>query len=199
MRKYTNLCRAWRLLLDPNGVGRVSFQAFCSAARSIGFHDVARVWSALDANRSGFISMDEWDPVSLSYLMEFRKICYRDYAGVVAAIDLAMDTTKSRTVTIKEFERFCERHDFKGNVKKLMEALDLHQHGFLTADDLAFLDNWQGERSIKTTPHFELKSARLWAPPSIRKRSRRKPVMPKTARREVGEVEHKSRIFSEPW
>ena len=34
VRKYTCLSRAWRVLLDAKGVGRISFHAFCDAARS---------------------------------------------------------------------------------------------------------------------------------------------------------------------
>ena len=40
-RKYGNMCRAWRLLLNPGGNGRVSFVPFCNAARSMGFVNVS--------------------------------------------------------------------------------------------------------------------------------------------------------------
>jgi len=182
VRKYSSLCRAWRLLLDPKGVGRVSFHAFCDVARSIGWHDVARLWSALDQNRSGFLSMDEWDPASFGNLMEFRRICYREYAGMESAFTLALDATGSRTANPQDLHLFCERHGFEGNVKHLMQALDVRQLGFFTVQDLAFLAKWQGERAVKTTPHFELKSARLWAPSLVRRRHR-KPTIPPARRK----------------
>ena len=52
-RKYGNLVRAWRILLDPGGNGRVSFVPFCNAARQMGFVNVstrpdARKTQALD-------------------------------------------------------------------------------------------------------------------------------------------------------
>lgn len=40
-RKYGNMCRAWRILLNPGGNGRVSFVPFCNAARSMGFVNVS--------------------------------------------------------------------------------------------------------------------------------------------------------------
>ena len=40
-RKYGNMTRAWRILLDPGGNGRVSFVPFCNAARSMGFVNVS--------------------------------------------------------------------------------------------------------------------------------------------------------------
>jgi len=177
VRKYTCLIRAWRLHLDAKGVGRISFHAFCDVCRSLGFKDVGRVWAALDNNRSGFISLEEWDPVSFQNLMEFRCICYREYGGMDIAFDLGLDTTRSRTATLSHLQSFCERNGFRGKVNLLMQALDVHQNGFFTAVELDFLTKWQGERSLKTTPHFEIKAARLWAPPMVRKRSRKKPVM----------------------
>mmetsp|Transcript_95286 Transcript_95286/g.149994 ORF Transcript_95286/g.149994 Transcript_95286/m.149994 type:complete len:370 (-) Transcript_95286:41-1150(-) len=184
VRKYTSLCRAWRLLLDPKGVGRVSFHALCEASRSVGFHDTSRLWAALDRNRSGFVTMDEWDPEVFQLLMDFRQLCNREYGSLEHAFVMALDTTKSRTVMLQELRDFCFRHDFRGNVKALMEALDVNRHGFLRIGDLEFLSTWQGERHVKTTPHFEMKSARLWAPHApTRERGRRfcrKSAMPKS-------------------
>ena len=40
-RKYGKLVRAWRILLDPGGNGRVSFVPFCNAARDMGFVNVS--------------------------------------------------------------------------------------------------------------------------------------------------------------
>ena len=40
-RKYSKLVRAWRILLDPGGNGRVSFVPFCNAARAMGFVNVS--------------------------------------------------------------------------------------------------------------------------------------------------------------
>lgn len=40
-RKYGNMTRAWRILLNPGGNGRVSFVPFCNAARSMGFVNVS--------------------------------------------------------------------------------------------------------------------------------------------------------------
>lgn len=40
-RKYGNMTRAWRVLLNPGGNGRVSFVPFCNCARSMGFVNVS--------------------------------------------------------------------------------------------------------------------------------------------------------------
>lgn len=47
--------------MDPKGVGRVSFAAFCDVARSMGFGELRQLWCALDTNRSGFLTLEKWD------------------------------------------------------------------------------------------------------------------------------------------
>jgi len=146
VRRYTTLCRAWRLLLDPKGNGRVSFTAFCVAARSIGFGDVRKMWAALDLNESGFLSMDEWDPAVFRCLSEFRDICRYHYGSLQTAFSLGLDRTGSKTVTIAELLKFCEEKDFTGDPQVLFRALDVDMRGCLVADNLEFLSSWQGER-----------------------------------------------------
>eukprot|EP00438_Fugacium_kawagutii_P001913 Skav218220 [mRNA] locus=scaffold1375:124207:128654:- [translate_table: standard] len=72
-RKYGNMTRAWRVLLNPGGNGRVSFVPFCNCARSMGFVNVSTLWRHLDVKSSGFITLDNWDPHAYRVLMEFRE------------------------------------------------------------------------------------------------------------------------------
>jgi len=161
LRKYERLCRAWRLLLDPGGVGRVPFGAFCNAARTIGQWDLPRIWSGLDVNQSGFITLDEWDPIAFRNLSEFRDICYREFGGMDAGFDFGMDHDSARKVDLRKVERFCERFDFAGDPRALFEALDVHRHTFIIKDDLEFLVRWQGERYPKRHRECGFELARL--------------------------------------
>lgn len=145
-RKYRNMVRAWRLLLDRKGVGRVSFSAFCIAARSMGFCDLRKLWAALDSNQSGFITLDKWDPEGFNILMQFKRVCRKEYGVLETAFKLGMDQTGSNTVTLNELVRFCEAVSFAGDVQVLFLALDVHEQGFITLDELDFLSRWQGER-----------------------------------------------------
>lgn len=145
-RKYTSLCLAWRLLLDVEGNGRVSFQHFCRTVKRIGFKEPKRLWCVVNTRKTNFLTLDEWDPLSFRNLYEFRAICLEQYGSMDCAFNYGMDTTGSRTVTIAELENYCERFDFTGDVKVLFEALDMHQHGFITHDELEFLAQWEGEK-----------------------------------------------------
>eukprot|EP00747_Dinoflagellata_sp_TGD_P166377 gnl/TRDRNA2_/TRDRNA2_189081_c0_seq1.p1 gnl/TRDRNA2_/TRDRNA2_189081_c0~~gnl/TRDRNA2_/TRDRNA2_189081_c0_seq1.p1 ORF type:complete len:440 (+),score=42.06 gnl/TRDRNA2_/TRDRNA2_189081_c0_seq1:62-1381(+) len=149
IRKYGNLCRAWRQLLDPGGVGRVSFVQFCKAARLIGWCNVKPLWFGLDADKSGFITLGEWDPVAFRNVSEFREICYKEYGGMDTAFLFGMDRTHSHTVTLQELKEWCNEMEYSGDVPRLFHALDGPKHGFLTLDCLDFLSKWQGERFSK--------------------------------------------------
>jgi len=146
IRKYRTLSRTWRLLLDPEGVGRVPFTPFCAAARSVGFGNVKRLWAGLDSNQSGFFTMDEWDPVVSRTLTDFRKLCYDNYGGMDCAFSIGMDFNKSGQVTFNELQRFCYNLEYDGDVTVLFKALDLHQRGFISPFEVDFLARWQAER-----------------------------------------------------
>ncbi|CAE8616138.1 unnamed protein product [Polarella glacialis] len=146
VRKYGSMIRAWRLLLDPGGNGRVAFVQFCSAARAIGFSQVATLWANLDSNSSGFVSLDSWAPFSYRALMEFRHICYSQFGGLNEAFNFGMDKNGSGTCTKAEFVLFLEDFDYSGDIDVLWNALDENRGGFITADELDFLSRWEGER-----------------------------------------------------
>eukprot|EP00929_Paragymnodinium_shiwhaense_P013141 TRINITY_DN121005_c0_g1_i1.p1 TRINITY_DN121005_c0_g1~~TRINITY_DN121005_c0_g1_i1.p1 ORF type:complete len:419 (+),score=46.55 TRINITY_DN121005_c0_g1_i1:165-1421(+) len=162
-RHYVSLCRAWRLMLDPKSNSNISFVPFCSAARSIGFNEPRRLWSMLDANQNGLLTLEEWDPVAFRNLVEFRTICYSQYGGLDTAFKLGMDKNGSRTVDRQELEWFCNDFDFTGDVLLLFRCLDLHRHGFITEDELDFLKSWHGSKFLvdKAEERFGFKYERL--------------------------------------
>lgn len=112
----------------------------------MGFHNVVALWKLIDLNRSGFITLDNWDPVAFRNLMEFRDICLRQYGSLQLAFNYGMDVKGSRTVNLAELQRFCHDMEFTGNVHELFAALDERQSGFITVDELDFLSRWEGQR-----------------------------------------------------
>lgn len=145
-RKYSNLTRCWRLLLDTAGLGRVSFIPFCRAAHAMGFTHVTTLWKQLDVNSSGFITLESWDATAYKSLMQFRTICLREYGGLREAFQFGLDRSGSGTCTKKELRQFLQDFDFAGDCAALWSALDENQDGYLTVDELDFLSQWQGER-----------------------------------------------------
>mmetsp|Transcript_70762 Transcript_70762/g.125343 ORF Transcript_70762/g.125343 Transcript_70762/m.125343 type:complete len:378 (+) Transcript_70762:90-1223(+) len=151
---YRSLERAWRVLLDTEGSGRISFKFFHTAARKLGFFDAKQLWKAIDTNGSGFITLDEWAPDAYRGLLELREICYREYGGIEHAYYYGMDQSKGRTVSFDALQSFCKRHDFTGNVKAAYNVLDHKIDGFISPDEIMFLEACQGERFGKAKKHY---------------------------------------------
>jgi hypothetical protein len=145
-RKYTTLCRCWRDLLDPGGNGRVSFFQFVPSARLMGYRNPAKLWAFLDHNKSGFVTLECWDPVASRSLMEFRDICYKQYGGMETAFKFGMDRNGSATIQIDELRVFCQDMEFKGDVANLFQSLDQDSCGTITVDELEFLTRYVGEK-----------------------------------------------------
>lgn len=150
LRHFRNLVRAWRLLLDPHGVGRVAFVPFSAAARSMGFKDVVTLWSAIDHQRTGFMTLENWEPVAYRNLIEFREICFREFGALETAFTYGMDADGSAICTREEMIDFCRNFNFTGDPEVLFNALDENRGGYLTVDELEFLERWEGLRFRST-------------------------------------------------
>jgi len=62
MNKYGSLFSAWRHCLDADQNGVVTQSDFASACRFLGVKNVQQLWSELDVNSDGQISLQEMDP-----------------------------------------------------------------------------------------------------------------------------------------
>jgi hypothetical protein len=60
IRRFGSLEEAWNVVFDPDGDGTIDFTCFTTALKMAGYAgSAARLWAALDEDRSGNISMDE--------------------------------------------------------------------------------------------------------------------------------------------
>eukprot|EP00971_Amphidinium_carterae_P019939 392914-Amphidinium_carterae.1 len=91
---YGSMLRAWRMLLDKDGIMRVSWPHFCEACRSVikigadgtwSVEEMAGVWRALDNDCSGWIALQEFDEESYVALAEFRRWASQSYGSVLKA------------------------------------------------------------------------------------------------------------------
>ena len=120
----------------------------------MGFEDQRRLWSALDRDGSGFVTLDEWDLATYNALLEFRRVCYSSFGGLDCAFAQGMDRKKRSQVYPEDLKAFLSDpiYGFTGNVEVLFRALDLQQQGFFTLDELDFLRSFRGEPHGAASP-----------------------------------------------
>mmetsp|Transcript_11279 Transcript_11279/g.24952 ORF Transcript_11279/g.24952 Transcript_11279/m.24952 type:complete len:367 (+) Transcript_11279:20-1120(+) len=159
-RKFGSVVRGWLLHLDPAQTGRISYTQFCNAVREMGYvGDISLLWSELDENASGFVTLDELDPVCLRLFEAFRDTCIHHFGGMDEAFRYGVDQTRTGTATVDELLAFCENfrafpdvENLEETVEMLFKAFDLAGAGMLTSASIAFLDpkfgSWKGERFV---------------------------------------------------
>jgi Ca2+-binding EF-hand superfamily protein len=169
-KRYRTLTRAWRVALDPDHTGKVSFPTFHEVCRQLGFSESrVRLWAALDVAGAGWITLEQWDPVGYQLLGDFRLVCRQNYGDLGQAFKYGMDKDRSNTVPLKELVDFCKETDFYGNPRAVFLELDIRMKGFLTVDDLNILDAIQsGEGTKRSTPKKWIKSRPVTSPSRAR-------------------------------
>eukprot|EP00929_Paragymnodinium_shiwhaense_P108394 TRINITY_DN74713_c0_g1_i1.p1 TRINITY_DN74713_c0_g1~~TRINITY_DN74713_c0_g1_i1.p1 ORF type:complete len:1150 (-),score=244.35 TRINITY_DN74713_c0_g1_i1:33-3482(-) len=86
VKREGNYARAWRLVLDPQRLGRLTQMDICKAAREIGFAgSVRRVWDELDTDRNGSITISELDWNSADLLGKFYWLLLGRFGNVQQA------------------------------------------------------------------------------------------------------------------
>ncbi|CAE8583926.1 unnamed protein product [Polarella glacialis] len=118
VNRYGSIPAAWRHSLDPDGNNQVSFAEFGNAMREIGYKGgIKDAWKELDKDGNGFITPDEFDPVSHRVLSRFR-----DW---LEAWDF-LDAKKNHRVDEPTFAQRCEELGYEGDTSKLFKYLLAH-------------------------------------------------------------------------
>ena len=82
VKKFGNHLRAWNLLFDPHGTGKVNFVKFCAAVRNFGYGGkIVELFDALDVGCDGLISLEELDEVAHELTSELKHLCREQYGG----------------------------------------------------------------------------------------------------------------------
>jgi hypothetical protein len=123
-RRYGNLVRAWRLCLDADDAGRLTFNEFGPGLRRIGYEGSIRaLWMELDHEMSGAIGLYEISPKLsqlldrfLQFLQTQFETCEEAWRCFASRGQMALD--------LKDFALGCTSIHWTEDVQMLHGALD---------------------------------------------------------------------------
>lgn len=156
-QKYGHVLKAWRVGLDTDGSGKVTYQEFSHCAGRLGFvkvSEVAGAWVALDERCHGFITLRQINVGVYNTINHFRRWCHNTWGCVTLGFE-AMDADGSGALTMKEFKKAIKNYDFNGDVSVVFHVFCPGNRGEISKDDIAFLDEWEVDVSLVRDLHEE--------------------------------------------
>jgi hypothetical protein len=144
--KYGSLVRAWRLGIDMNGDGSVTYKEFALVMHAFGFDGSLKdLWAEIGVLNGQTIFLVDIDQPSALILDDFRK-CLLDHFKTAHAAWKAMDTEGNVFLDPRGFQLACDKIGWRGDALKLHALLDAevgmrHKDGSrkVTYDDIAWL------------------------------------------------------------
>jgi len=109
----------------------------------------ALLWSVLDSDTTGLITITEFVPVEALQLAKFKHWADEKFGSVRGTFN-HFDRDRNGKMTMQEFVRGCHAQDFPADLKDSVQTLfdvmdDSRSMGkaLITADEMAFLDAWK--------------------------------------------------------
>ncbi|CAE8601911.1 unnamed protein product, partial [Polarella glacialis] len=160
--RYDDALDAWRRLIDRDGSNSVSWEEFQAACSKIHFTgNISGAWRALDADLSGHITLQEFDPTSHSLLASFKAWADKNFGSSDLMLK-ALDVDGSGCLELNELKRACRKGNWRGDVLMLFNYLDKDRcrsggKRSISAAELCFLDVWNplDDDSLEE-PHADL-------------------------------------------
>mmetsp|Transcript_19090 Transcript_19090/g.44629 ORF Transcript_19090/g.44629 Transcript_19090/m.44629 type:complete len:948 (+) Transcript_19090:57-2900(+) len=140
LRTYNNLVRAWRLGLDFDDDGRLTFVEFCKSCKAIGFHGrLKTLWHCLDEEGHGFVTLKSIDAEAYTQLESLRHLIEENYRTLDDVWERVFDRSHKGRCSKDEFASACATLGWNGNVVKMFNWLDVENRACLTIEVMEFL------------------------------------------------------------
>lgn len=123
-RRFGTIVAGWRVM-DPHRYGRLSFQEFHNALRSLGYcGNLKRLWAELDAGRRGCITIGDIDPEVLQIVGSFKSEMKRVYGDLLTGWRKGLQGTAEGPVEEKQLQKCCEHLGLSIDSGKLMRMMN---------------------------------------------------------------------------
>jgi Ca2+-binding EF-hand superfamily protein len=136
-RKYGSISAAWRHLMDPGHVGKLSFIDWSKALRQVGFQgNIKAAYQILDDDHSGIVTFSEFAPEVAEKIKDFRQKIFRTWGEDWNEVWKHVDEDGSNQVDKEEFSSLCFQIGYTGDHTELFKEIRQDQsRRFLNLDD----------------------------------------------------------------
>lgn len=152
-RKEGNALRAWCKYFDTDNDQKISLTEFVRGMRKMGYTgDATAVFAALDADRSGELSLEELDSLSASCWQEFRRWCvstYEDSKDMVQRLGVpevkadrkSIPGPTNSVITEQSFIEGVQKQGWCGGYEVIIfSAINKDDNPAINEDDLQWLE-----------------------------------------------------------
>lgn len=157
---YGNLGCAWRVALDTEDTGKVSFLTFCRICRSLGLgKNLKTTWEELTGGHPGrTILYHDWDPLGDRIVSRFAMSLSIKHGGMREGWDSVIKNAGGN-MHFSAFADVCADLGFNiADAKWLFSVLDKEKRRYLNQfDRLRFLSHWDPGDAIPDITLQELK------------------------------------------
>eukprot|EP00929_Paragymnodinium_shiwhaense_P058786 TRINITY_DN29455_c0_g1_i1.p1 TRINITY_DN29455_c0_g1~~TRINITY_DN29455_c0_g1_i1.p1 ORF type:complete len:1646 (-),score=514.46 TRINITY_DN29455_c0_g1_i1:127-5064(-) len=124
IRKYGSLAAAWRMCLDLDNNGRLTFGELCNALRLLGYRgNYVELWTTLDVDETGFVSLREVDSESADMLEDFLKILLVYHRDIHQAWKAGFKKDPNHGIDLPTLDRMCKAHNYMHKAEDLFRVL----------------------------------------------------------------------------
>eukprot|EP00931_Biecheleriopsis_adriatica_P115708 TRINITY_DN91474_c0_g1_i1.p1 TRINITY_DN91474_c0_g1~~TRINITY_DN91474_c0_g1_i1.p1 ORF type:complete len:1189 (-),score=291.97 TRINITY_DN91474_c0_g1_i1:162-3728(-) len=123
-RKYGTIIAAWRQCLDYDGNGKLTFNEFCEAVRSLGYvGDLRALWKQFGGVEKGYISLKDLSPEEDEIVNGFLRLLGQRYGHLDEAWKIGFHKDPYGSIDIDELTSACKALNWPGDPKKLFSCL----------------------------------------------------------------------------
>jgi len=171
--KYGTCSRAWRRGLDPNGrfsVSKMSLRHFCRV-QELNIN-IQALWTELDTDSDGIIGINDVASQGAAALAAFKAWCSRHHGSCTAVwnhpemVKARSERQNDGNLNLRSSRKiltslFLETLKLLGwsctldSQAEIWSALDYFNAGFLSQEDLAWLDSWKPPLWLTSYPSEE--------------------------------------------
>lgn len=124
VRKFGSITAAWRMCLDQDANGKLTFNEFCQALRRLGYAgDFKALWKHYDVDKNGHISLQEIDREGHEQIESFLQLLSAKYGDLDAAWKFGFHKDPHDSIDMQELEEACIALGYAHDVGQLFKNL----------------------------------------------------------------------------